>query len=65
MPQHIWRETRHMRVCETCHVKQFNSTGKWQPEVYPICPGDDDDHDDRGYGPHRCLNSRGRLETVI
>lgn len=47
MAQHIWHELLHIRICEDCHVQQFNSTGTWQPEVYPICPGDGDDDDGR------------------
>ena len=54
MPQHIWHEVGPARFCEDCAAQQFFDARcrEWLPPVYPICPGDDDDENDRR-GPRR------------
>jgi hypothetical protein len=46
--QHLWNAlpangSGAVRACEVCRAWQFHMEGTWTPEVYSICPGDDDD----------------------
>lgn len=48
MPQHLWHEFPHVRMCEACYTVQNHFAGEWTPRVSPICAGDDDDDGARG-----------------
>ncbi len=64
MPQHIWLGGDIFRVCEDCGAYQVKATGDWQPPVYPICPGNDDD-DRRGIGRRKPNAPSGAPSRVL
>jgi hypothetical protein len=65
MPQHLWTNTQHFRLCGVCRAWQLPVNGNWSPPIGPICPGDDDEEDGSDAAGRRRPNAPSGSPRVL